>query len=138
MIALDTNVLVRFLVEDDEEQSAAAAALIEETLSRGEGLFVSDIVLCETAWVLTASYRVKKPAVVAILRELLRAKQLSFASSDFLSRAVGAFASGRGDFADYLIREHARAADCDYVVTFDRALLGDPGFAAPGATARRR
>ena len=138
MIALDTNVLVRFLVEDDQAQSAAAATLIEETISRGEGLFVSDIVLCETVWVLTASYRVKKPAVVGILRELLRAKQLTFSTPDFLSRALNAFASGRGDFADYLIREHARAADCDLVFTFDSALLGDPGFAAPGDSQGKR
>jgi predicted nucleic-acid-binding protein len=138
VIALDTNVLVRFLVEDDEAQSAAAAALIEETLSHGEGLFVSDIVLCETVWVLTAAYRVKRPAVLSIIRELLRAKQLSFSSPDSLSHALNAFASGRGDFADYLIREHARAAGCDHVVTFDRALLDDSGFVAPGESRKHR
>jgi predicted nucleic-acid-binding protein len=138
VIALDTNVLVRFLVEDDESQSAAAAALIEETLSHGEGLFVTDIVLCETVWVLTASYGVKRPAVVAILRDLLRAKQLSFAAPDSLSRALDAFASGRGDFADYLIREHSRAAGCEQVVTFDRALLREHGFTAPRESKRRR
>lgn len=137
MIALDTNVLVRFLVEDDEAQTAAAAALIEETLSAGEGLFVSDIVLCETVWVLTAAYRVKRPAVISILRELLRAKQLAFSAPDLASRAIDAFAAGSGDFADYLIREHARAAGCDEVATFDRALLGEPGFTAPGHTSRR-
>lgn len=131
MIALDTNVLVRFLVEDDEAQSAAAAALIEETLSTGEGLFVSDIVLCETVWVLTASYRVKRPTTISVLRELLRARQVAFSTPDGISRALDAFARGRGDFADYLIREHARAAGCDHVATFDRTLFGEPGFTAP-------
>ena len=131
MIALDTNVLVRFLVEDDEAQSAAAAALMEETLSREEGLFVSDIVMCETFWVLGTSYRVRKPAIVTVLRDLLRAKQLVFAAPDSLSRALAAYASGRGDFSDYLIREHARAAGFDTVATFDRALLGEPGFTEP-------
>lgn len=138
MIALDTNVLVRFLVEDDEAQSAAAAALIEEALSAREGLFVSDIVVCETVWVLTAAYKVKRPAVIAILRDLLRAKQLVFSAPDSLSRALDAFASGRGDFADYLIREHARAAGFDQVATFDRALLADRDFTEPEAPRRRR
>lgn len=138
MTALDTNVLVRFLVEDDEAQSAAAAALIDEALSREEGLFVSDIVVCETVWVLTAAYRVKRPAVIAILRDLLRAKQLVFSAPDLLSRALGAFTTGRGDFADYLIREHARAAGFDQVATFDRALLGDRGFTAPEERRRQR
>lgn len=137
MIALDTNVLVRFLVEDDEAQSAAAATLVEETLSREAGLFVSDIVMCETVWVLGTSYRVRKPEIVAILRDLLRAKQLVFAGPDSLSRALAAYASGRGDFSDYLIREHARAADCDQVATFDRALLGESGFSEPERKKRR-
>jgi predicted nucleic-acid-binding protein len=138
VIALDTNVLVRFLVEDDRAQSAAAAALIEEALSDGEGLFVSDIVVCETVWVLTAAYRVKRPAVIAILRDLLRAKQLVFSAPDSLSRSLDAFAAGRGDFADYLIREHARAAGCEQVATFDRALLTDRDFTEPEAPRRRR
>ncbi len=138
MIALDTNVLVRFLVEDNEAQSAAAAALIEEALSREEGLFVSAIVVCETVWVLTTAYRVKKPEVVAILRELFRAKQLVFDSPDNLSRALAAYDAGRGDFADYIIREEARAAGCDSVATFDRALLSDRYFTQPEAPPRRR
>jgi predicted nucleic-acid-binding protein len=137
VIALDTNVLVRFLVEDDEAQSAAAAALIEEALSREEGLFVSDIVVCETVWVLSAAYRVKRPATIAILRELLRAKQLVFSAPDSLSRALDAFARGRGDFADYLIREHARVAGFETVATFDSALLDEPGFTAPDRKRRR-
>jgi predicted nucleic-acid-binding protein len=138
VIALDTNVLVRFLVQDDEAQSAAAAALIEETLSHEEGLFVSDIVMCETVWVLGTSYRVKKPEVVAILRDLLRAKQLVFAAPDSLSRALAAYTAGRGDFSDYLIREHARTAGCLTVATFDSALLSDRDFTEPEAPRHRR
>jgi predicted nucleic-acid-binding protein len=44
---------------------------------------------------------------------------------------VEAFAAGRGDFADYVMRESARAAGCHEVATFDRALLREPGFIAP-------
>ncbi|HEU6452563.1 MAG TPA: type II toxin-antitoxin system VapC family toxin [Gemmatimonadaceae bacterium] len=138
MIALDTNVLVRFLVEDDEAQSAAATALIEETLSREEGLFVSDVVMCEMVWVLGTAYRVRKPEIVAILRDLTRARQLVFAAPDSLSRALAAYTSGRGDFSDYLIREHARTAGCETVATFDRALLSDRDFTEPEAPPRRR
>ena len=50
MIALDTNVLVRYLVEDDARQAAAAASFIARSIAEGEGLFVSDIVVCETVW----------------------------------------------------------------------------------------
>lgn len=129
--ALDTNVLVRFLVEDDATQAAAAAAVVERAVAADEPLFVSDIVLCETVWVLAGSYRVPRAEILAVLRDLLRARHLAFASPDQITRALDAFGKGKGEFADYLIREHARTAGCDTVVTFDRALLNERGFARP-------
>lgn len=131
MIALDTNVLVRYLVEDDKAQSAAAASAINRAVAKGDELFVSDVVLCETAWALAASYKVTRGAIAAILHDLLHAKQLAFASPDELTRALDAFTRGKGDFADYVIREHARTAGCTTVLTFDRLLHGDKAFAAP-------
>jgi len=131
VIALDTNVLVRYLVEDDKTQSAAAAAAIDRAVAKGEELFVSDIVLCETACVLAASYKVPRTTIAGILRDLLHAKHLAFRSPDELTRALDAFTHGTGDFADYVIREHARTAECTTVLTFDRTLLTEKGFAAP-------
>jgi predicted nucleic-acid-binding protein len=131
MIALDTNVLVRFLVEDDKAQSAKAARLVERAVARNERLFVSDLVLCETVWVMLSAYQVPRAAVGEVLGQLLQAAHLSFRDMDGLQRALEAFAAGKGDFADYVIQEHARAAGCDVVVTFDRALLKERGFASP-------
>ncbi|MGQ0641461.1 MAG: PIN domain-containing protein, partial [Gemmatimonadaceae bacterium] len=82
MIAVDTNVLVRFLVEDDARQSAAAAALIERTVKSEDALYVSGIVLCETVWVLTVSYRVPRLDIVKTLQDVLRAKHLTFDNPD--------------------------------------------------------
>lgn len=133
MIGLDTNVLVRFLVEDDKAQSAAAAALIERAIADDEPLFVSDIVLCEVVWVLEYSYEVPRAEVYAALRDLLHARHLVFADSDLLARALAAFAAGKADFPDYVLREHALAAGCTTVATFDRALLKEPGFTRPAS-----
>ncbi|MGH7717247.1 MAG: PIN domain-containing protein [Gemmatimonadaceae bacterium] len=131
MIALDTNVLVRFLVEDDEAQTAAAAALVDRAIASDDALFISDVVLCETVWVLAGSYRVARSQIATTLRDLLRARHLAFSAPDALARGLDAFGRGRGDFADYLIREHAREAGCEAVATFDRALLSERGFVAP-------
>ena len=130
MIALDTNVLVRYLVEDDEKQSALAAALIARVVANDDALFVSDVVVSETVWVLSVSYDVARKEIAALLRNLFRARHLVFAAPDRLIRALVAYEAGKGNFADYLIREHALAADCEHVVTFDRVLLRDGGFAA--------
>lgn len=128
MIALDTNVLIRFLVEDDAEQTERATRLLSRADERGEPCFVSDVVVCETVWVLQRSYRLGKSEIVEILDRLLRARQLCFDSTDRLADALAAFAQGRGDFADYLIREQAREAGFDSVATFDGALLSEAGF----------
>ncbi len=131
MIAVDTNVLVRFLVEDDETQTRAAASLIARAGRADEPLYVSDIVACEVVWVLSARYGFPKAEIIAALRKLLHARQLTFRASDVLLRALEAYASGRADFADYVIREDAVAAGCDSVATFDKALLKEAGFARP-------
>jgi predicted nucleic-acid-binding protein len=131
MIGLDSNVLVRFLIEDDKAQSQKAARLVARAVAREEPLFVSDIVLCETVWVLLSAYRVPRGEVAAILGRLLKAKHLSFADGDRLERALQSFIAGKGDFADYLVREQALAAGCSAVATFDRTLMKEKGFVEP-------
>lgn len=133
MIALDTNVLVRFIVEDDARQTAAATKLIDHAVAADQPLFVSSIVLCEFVWVLAGSYRVSRAEIGRVLRELLRARHLAFDAPDQLVRALDAFLQSNGNFADYLIREQGRAAGCDTVATFDRALHKERGFMAPTA-----
>ena len=130
MIALDTNVLVRYLVEDDPRQCALATALIDRAIANDDALFVSDAVVCETVWVLSISYAIARGQIATLLHDLFRARHLQFTATDQLMRALDAYAAGKGDFADYLIREHARAAECESVATFDKALLKESGFVA--------
>lgn len=131
MIALDTNVLVRFLVDDDKAQSARATKLVRRAIDANEPIVVSQVVLCELVWVLRFSYKVGRADLVDTLRDLLHAQHLTFPDSDLLTRALDAFEYGQADFADYVIREHALGAGCQAVATFDRALLRDDGFIAP-------
>ncbi|HEY6004036.1 MAG TPA: type II toxin-antitoxin system VapC family toxin [Anaeromyxobacter sp.] len=131
MIALDTNVLVRFVVADDPEQAARAKALVAKATAEGEKLFVSDLVLSEFVWVLESAYRFPRGTVVQTLERLLTASVLAFRDSAALARSVEAFSRGKGDFADYVILAHAREAGCDAVATFDRALLREGHFVRP-------
>jgi predicted nucleic-acid-binding protein len=130
MNALDTNVLLRFIINDDPPQNARAARLIEATFAAGETLYLSDVVLCEAVWVLERAYRYSRQQIIDVLRQVLCAQYIRFRDPAALGRALDAFTARRGDFADYVIREHARAAGCEKVHTFDRALAHDEGFAA--------
>ena len=92
---------------------------------------VTAIVVCELVWVLTSCYDLSRSQVVEVLRNLQRARELALQSPDELARALTSFAAGKGDLADYLIREQARTEGCDAVATFDRAVLGEAGFVEP-------
>ena len=131
MIALDTNVLVRYIVEDDLEQSSAAAAMIERALKRNEDLFVPQIVLCELVSVLSFAYRFNREAIVGVLQLLRRGAQVAVESADEVKRAIDSYAAGRGDFADYLIAERSVANGCSVIASFDAVLRSDKRFAAP-------
>jgi predicted nucleic-acid-binding protein len=131
MIAIDTNILVRFLVNDDPKQARKAKTFVAQLDAEDARAYVSDIVLCELVWVLARSYRFDRAQIALVLRKLAGARQLRFDSTDHVLRALGAYEQSKGDFADYLIREHARAAGCESVVTFDQKLHGDGGFVSP-------
>lgn len=131
MIAFDTNVLVRLLVADDPKQAGRVRARVARLDEADERAYVSDIVVCELVWVLRTAYGFDREPIAHALRQLFSAKQLSFDAADRLARALDAYEAGAGDFADYLIREHAAAAGCDAVLTFDKKVLADGGFVAP-------
>jgi predicted nucleic-acid-binding protein len=131
VIALDTNVLVRFLVKDDEEQTERARRVVERAFERGQAVYISEIVLCETVWVLRSAYRFPRLQIVGILGFLMRARQLAFPSRERLLLTLDAYRTGRGDFADYLIRSDALGAGCEQVATFDGDLQNEESFLAP-------
>jgi predicted nucleic-acid-binding protein len=125
MIAVDTNVLVRFLVEDDPTQSAAARHLLTAARARGEEVFLGDVVLCETAWVLQGAYRLSRPAVAAALSRLTRARGVVVEEEADLAPALAALAQG-SDLADSLILARALRRGAVRLYTFDRHLARSP------------
>jgi predicted nucleic-acid-binding protein len=131
MKALDTNVLVRFLVDDDPRQTRRVRKAIHKAIEEDHELFIPDIVLAETVWVLARNYRFSRIEIAEVLNKLLATRQLRFDSTDRVVRALSSFRTNPGGFSDYLIREQAREAGCDIVLTFDKDLLKEPEFEEP-------
>ncbi|HCU26139.1 MAG TPA: hypothetical protein DF383_14080, partial [Deltaproteobacteria bacterium] len=67
MIAIDTNVLIRYLVQDHLQQAKKAAQLIEQLETTRSLAFLSDIVLCEVVWVLQSCYQESRERIAEIL-----------------------------------------------------------------------
>jgi len=128
LIALDTNVLVRYLVADNPKQSRAATSVVERSLENGESIFISQIVLCELVWVLSYAYEFDRKQIATLIGDLRRAAQVEVEDPDQVARALERYTASRGDFADYLIAERAMARGCSAVATFDRALHKDSRF----------
>lgn len=126
MIGLDTNVLVRYLVQDDPDQSALASAVIED-LDEGRRGFLSLVVLVELHWVLRRAYGVGAAEVLDVLDRLLRARELLVQDADLVRRAWRR-AKGGADFPDALIAELGDAAGCEVTVTFDQQAARSVGM----------
>jgi predicted nucleic-acid-binding protein len=120
MAALDTNILVRFLVEDDAAQLAAARKLIRRCITAGEALFVPVSVALELEWVLRSSFGFDKTAVVQTLSQLLSSVELSFESESALEVALALYSQGTADFSDGLHVALACAAGERPLWTFDK------------------
>ncbi len=134
MIALDTNVFVRFLVntpDGETEQVRRARELVAAAEQRGEDILVTHVVLVETVWVLRKVYKVPKRDVIAGFREVIASVGFVVEDLPSVEASLAAWEAGKGDFADYLIRVRARALGADAVYTFDGELHGDDGFAEP-------
>lgn len=119
MIGLDTNILVRYVTQDRAAQSAAAVKVMESLSFELPG-FLSLVVIVELVWVLQFSYRFKKHEIEYVVERLLRSKELIVERTEIVSQALRKFRVSRANFADCVIERCGHAAECEYVLTFDK------------------
>ncbi len=114
MLALDTNVLARFIVRDDEGQFERAAAVMREP-----ELFIGMTVLLETAWLLLKLYRLPATEVTTALSRLIALPNVRLAQRARVERALGWARAGM-DVADAF--HLADAEEARALASFDEAL----------------
>jgi predicted nucleic-acid-binding protein len=127
MIGLDTNVLVRYFMQDDTEQSAKANKLIE-ALSADKPGFISLIAIVELVWVLESCFHLTRDQLAQALDALLHTKELVVDRADQVMKALRVFKAGTADFADCLIERGASNAGCRRTMTFDVAAAKTAGM----------
>lgn len=132
MIAFDTNVLVRLLVRDDPDQFGAAAARLDEARDADEACYLSDIVLCETVWVLTSRYGAARSDIQEALTRIVEDPRYVLDDPEGLVEALAAFRSGAAELSDFLISIRAKRRGARTTYTFDRKLRNDAGCTVIG------
>ena len=130
MLGIDTNVLVRFLVRDDEAQFEKARRLIRREVAAGRRVFVSQLVLLETEWVLRSRYALSKIEIIAAISGLLDATDVQFEDETAIEEALFVWKDGAADFADCLIGARNRRLGCRATASFDVKASTLPGFVA--------
>jgi predicted nucleic-acid-binding protein len=126
MIALDTNVLVRFATRDDEGQFARESEFMSSLTSANQG-FLGTVVLVETWWVLSRAYEYPAAETVRYLTALLDTDELLVQEPDVIRAALRDATTG-ADFADAVIARTAAAAGCESTVTFDKGAADHVGM----------
>ena len=121
MIGLDTNVMVRYLVQDDPTQTRQANALIDRAAAQETAMFINHVVMCELAWVLGRGYGYARTALAEVIEKILLGRQFEIEKKDLVWTALANFKASRADFADCLIGVINDLAGCESTLTFDRS-----------------
>lgn len=129
MTAVDTNVIVRFLVRDDEDQAQIVFRRLKKAETNREQVFVPLAIVLETIWVLESAYDKSRFEILDALANMRQMPVFTFEKDDVVERVIG---DGRrfakADLADILIAHSARACGCDTGATFDKGAAELPFF----------
>ncbi len=122
MIAIDTNILVRYYINDDHTQHKKAKRFIDEN-----DVFINNIVILETFWVLTSLYQLSRGKTGEIFDHLKRLSNVRFENETVLARALVEYRDNGCDFADAMLGLLNRYYGYD-TASFDRAAGKSLGF----------
>lgn len=120
MIGIDTNILVRYLVQDDVLQSQKATHLLENDCSTNKPAFINAVVLCELVWVLETAYEYNREIIATVLEKILRTKQFHIHEPEIIWQALHGYKNSKVDFADNFINHFNIKHDCEFTMTFDK------------------
>jgi predicted nucleic-acid-binding protein len=135
VIAIDTNVLLRRLLQDDPEQSKQTNRLFEQE----ERILITDVVLAETIWTLKGKkYGIDKTGIASVITSLLEEPDVIFENTQVVWSALNDYIQAAPvDFTDALIINKAKeiaklhSENLKAVYTFDHGALKLPGAKSP-------
>jgi len=128
MTALDTNVIVRFLVRDDEKQAQSVFKRLKKAESSRETLFVPLLVVLEVIWVLGSVYNKSKDDILEAFDNLKRMPIMKFEKEQVVQDMIFQGRNSRIELPDLLIALAAKSSGCDSVITFDKKAARYPLF----------
>jgi len=120
MKAIDTNILIRFLVGDDELQAKKVYSIFKKAESEKKELFVPLLVVLEMIWVLESVYDISRTELLDSISDLLLMPIFKFDQQSALQQLVHSAQGNKYDLSDLLIAHSAKVNGCKVVITFDQ------------------
>ena len=120
MIAIDTNILVRFLVGDDQKQSEKVYKIFKDTESKNDEIHVPILVIIELLWVLESVYEIERKDIISSLDQLILMPIFSFEHLSAIQEFVVDAKNNNYDLSDLLIAHTAQNNKCSFIITFDK------------------
>ena len=128
MTGLDTNVVLRYLLQDDAQQTPLANRIVDEILSERNPGFINLATVLEIVWVLRSLLKRTPSQIATHLEQLLAADSLEVQNEQQVFDAAFALKRGMGEFEDALIGALNAWAGCPHTLTFDKRALRMPYF----------
>ena len=120
MKAIDTNLLIRFLVGDDKMQAKKVYSIFKKAESEKKELFVPLLVVLEMIWVLESVYDISRTEILDSISDLLFMPIFKFDQQSALQQLVHSAQGNKYDLSDLLIAHSAKVNGCEAVITFDK------------------
>jgi len=114
MIRIDTNYIIRYLVNDNIEMADVA-----EVILTTKKVFIANEILAEVVYVLSGVYKISKEDISNQLLELISFKNISVSNYEIIDKALTIFKTKNLDFVDCLLCAYSNQ---DKIVTFDKKL----------------
>jgi predicted nucleic-acid-binding protein len=120
MIGLDTNVLVRYVLDDDPVWSPVVTDYIDREITAERPAYINIVTLVELVWVLRRQPDFSKERIIQLIGYLLQSRNVVLGERGLVEKAVARYRDGGAGFADYVIAEMNLAAGASKTVTIDK------------------
>lgn len=120
MKLLDTNIILRWLLEDDKHKADRIAHLLRQATTNKEQFFISDISVAEMVWVLESYYKLARQSIAEITRKLLSTQGLFFEHADRLFDSIAVYENHNVDYIDAYLFVLSKEKKLDGIVSYDK------------------
>lgn len=123
MIAIDTNILVRYITQDDDAQSKAAENLLAKYSNKFQSIFINNIVMCELVLVLEKGYSYNQEQIASTIRIILSTEEFAFEHHNVLWLTLEDYELKKIDFSDSLISKLNQHLGFRQTFSFDKTAI---------------